>query len=213
MTSTMRDRRGRDDRHFDRWARRYDRSWTQPLLFDPVQRSVVAVVAPRLPPAAAVLDIGCGTGRLLDRIAGAMPAKRLVGLDRSAGMAEAAQRIRPHLQIERSAAESLPHPDSCFDAVVTTLSFHHWSDKAVAVGEVYRVLRPGGLFALTDVSVDDLPTWPHRLWSIPRRNMNDMPPLDERHRLLEAAGLRIVQVVPALHRRWVRLTVAERPPS
>jgi ubiquinone/menaquinone biosynthesis C-methylase UbiE len=158
-----------------------------------------------------VLDIGCGTGRLLDRIAKVLPAARLVGLDRSEGMAVATRHLRPQLLIERGSAEALPHSSACFDAVVTTISFHHWSDKIGAIAEVFRVLRPGGLFALTDMSVDDLPLWPGGLWSVLRRHMGKMPPLSERQRLLEEGGLRIVEVIPTLHRRWIKLTLAERP--
>jgi len=132
-------RRARDDRHFDRWAARYDRSLTQSLLFGPVQRSVVAAVAPRLPPGA----------RVLDRLRTALPGAALFGLDRSSGMTEAARHLRSYLRIERGTAESLPHPDGCFDAVVTTVSFHHWTDKVAAVAEVRRVLRPGGLLVLS----------------------------------------------------------------
>ena len=213
MSVTGLDRGTHDDRHFDRWSRRYDRSWMQPVLFGPVQRSVVAGLVPRLPPSASVLDMGCGTGRLLDRIGTVLPAARLVGLDRSTGMAEAARHLRPRLRIERASAEALPHPSACFDAVVTTISFHHWSDKTAAISEVFRLLRPGGLFALTDISVDDLPGWPRSLWALPRRHMDDMPALNERHRLLESAGLRVIEVTPTLHRRWLSLTLTERPPA
>jgi ubiquinone/menaquinone biosynthesis C-methylase UbiE len=211
MDPTSVDRRTRDDRYFDRWARRYDRSWTQSLLFGPVQRSVVAVLAPRLPPSPVILDVGCGTGRLLKRFGAQLPSAGLVGLDRSAGMAEAAQRLQPALSIERGTAEALPHPDSSIDAVVTTISFHHWSDKPAALAEVSRVLRPGGLFALTDVSVDDLPSWPGPVWALARGRMDDMPSLDERDRLIEGAGLRVLDVYPTLHRRWITLTLVERP--
>ncbi len=207
---TVGDQRSRDERHFDRWARRYDRSLAQPLLFGPVQHSVVAAIATRLPTSAAVLDLGCGTGRLLDQMRAARPDAMLIGLDRSDGMVRAAHRLRPHLHIARGAAEALPYADHSFDAVTTTVSFHHWSDKAAALAQVRRVLRPGGLFALTDVSVDDLPDHPRRLWALARRSMDDMPSLAERHRLLHAAGLRVLEIGPTLHHRWVTLTLSER---
>lgn len=207
----MADRQLRDERHFDRWARRYDRSLMQTLLFDPVQRSVVSALVGHLSPSPSVLDIGCGTGRLLDRIKTAVPSAVLVGLDRSMGMVESARRLRPQVAIVRGSAESLPHPDGCFDAVVTTISFHHWSDKERALCEVFRVLRPAGIFALTDVSVDDLPGWPRHLWALARRGMDDMPALEERHRMIEGAGLRVLEVIPTLHRRWVSLTLSRRP--
>jgi ubiquinone/menaquinone biosynthesis C-methylase UbiE len=208
---TRQDRRIRDDLHFDRWAKRYDRSWTQSLFFGPVQRSVVAAVVPRLPSSAVILDVGCGTGRLLDQLGTALPSATVVGLDRSAGMARAARRRRPDLWIERGSAEALPHPDGCVDAVMTTISFHHWSDKIAARSEVFRLLRPGGLFALTDVSIDDRPDWPKPLWTLLGRAMDDMPSLQERHRLIKAAGLQVLEVSPTLHRRWITLTLAVRP--
>jgi ubiquinone/menaquinone biosynthesis C-methylase UbiE len=205
------ERQARDDRHFDRWASRYDRSLTQSLLFGPVQRSVASVLAGRLPASASVLDVGCGTGRLLDRLGSVQPSWSLFGLDRSAGMASAARHQRPALPFVQATAEALPYPGQSFDGVVTTLSFHHWSDKPGALAEVFRVLRPGGLFALTDASVDDLPGRPHRLWAAARRNMDDMPTLRDRDQLLNRAGLRVLEARPALHRRWITLTLAERP--
>jgi ubiquinone/menaquinone biosynthesis C-methylase UbiE len=213
MATTQEDRRARDDRHFDRWAKRYDRSWTQSVLFGPVQRSVVAAVAGRLPASAVVLDIGCGTGRLLDQIGTARPGATLVGLDRSTGMVEAARRLRPRLNVEKGTAEALPHPDGSFDAVFTTVSFHHWHDKPAALAEVFRVLRPGGLLALTDISVDDLPGRPQPLWARARQRMSGMPPLEERDRLINATGLRVIDNSRTLHRRWITLTLAERPPG
>ena len=211
MHATRRDRQARDDRHFDRWASRYDRSRAQSLLFDPVQRSVTAALLARLPASAAVLDIGCGTGRLLDRLGSAQRSWSLFGVDRSTGMASAARRLRPSLRIVQGTAEALPYEERSFDAVVTTLSFHHWSDKQSALAEVFRVLRPGGVLALTDASVDDLPGRPRRLWALARRNMDDMPALRDRDRLLDRAGLRVLEARPALHGRWVTLTLAERP--
>lgn len=183
----------------------------QPTLFSPVHRVVVAVLAPRLPPRAVVLDVGCGTGRLLERLRQARPDITTLGIDRSAGMLGAARHLRPHLGVERGSAEALPHPDGRFDAVTTTISFHHWSDKPAALREVVRVLRPGGIFALTDVSVDDIPDRPRSLFRRAREHMGDMPTLDARHGLLDDAGFRVTEVRRTLHGRWVPLTVAERP--
>jgi ubiquinone/menaquinone biosynthesis C-methylase UbiE len=200
-----------DDRHFDMWSRTYDRSPTQVLFFAPIQRAVSAALARRRS-GGRVLDIGAGTGRLLDRLGRELPEVALFGLDRSAGMVGAAHRARPQLQLVRATAEGLPFPDESFDMVTTTLSFHHWSDQISAVAEVRRVLRPGGVFALADFSLDDFPRWvPVR--GAARRRLAHGLPLAERHRLLEGAGLRVVEEGRALYGHWIPLTLAERVES
>jgi len=201
--------RSGDDLHFDVWSRTYDRSPMQILLFGPVHRALSAALADRLG-SGRLLDIGTGTGRLLERLGRGRPGLALFGLDRSAGMLGAARRARARLHFVRGAAETLPFADGSFDAVTTTLSFHHWSDQPAALREVHRVLRPGGTFALADVSIDDLPPW-----GAARVVARLMPAqglaVDDRHRLLRSAGLEVVDVRHTFHRRWIPLTVAERP--
>jgi SAM-dependent methyltransferase len=67
----MTDLTGEDVQRFHRWSRTYERSLGQIFLFDPVHKAVVNLVAASLDGLlpACVLDIGCGTGRLLRRAA------------------------------------------------------------------------------------------------------------------------------------------------
>jgi len=198
-----------DDLHFDVWSRSYDRSPMQILLFGRVQQAVSAALADRLG-SGRLLDIGSGTGRLLERLGGGRPGLGLFGLDRSAGMLSAARRARTQLHLVRGTAEALPFPSESFDLVTTTLSFHHWSDQPQALSEVRRVLRPGGTFALADVSIDDIPRWgPARV--VTRHLLANGLALDDRHRLLRGAGLDVVGIRPTFYRRWIPLTLAERP--
>ena len=196
------------DRYFDVWSLWYDHSPMHILLFGPVQRAVSAALASRLS-SGRLLDIGAGTGRLLERLGQGRPGLALFGLDRSAGMLRAAHQARTQLGLVRAAAETLPFPNESFDVVTTTLSFHHWSDQPEALSEVRRVLRPGGAFALADVSIDDLPRWAPRMAA--GRMFAQGLPLEARHRLLDDAGLQMVDERRALHGRWIPLTVAERP--
>jgi ubiquinone/menaquinone biosynthesis C-methylase UbiE len=203
-------RASNDDLHFDAWSHTYDRSPAQVLFFGPIQRSVTTALRDKAG-AGRVLDIGAGTGRLLDRLGSAYPGLALFGLDRSGGMLASAHRVRPHLHLVRGAAEGIPFPDESFDVVTSTVSFHHWSDQPRALAEVRRVLRPAGLFALADFSLDDLPRW-----GITRMVSNHLferaVPLADRKRLLEGAGLRVVGEHRALYRHWIPLTLAERIP-
>lgn len=151
-----------DVREFDEWSRSYEQSWLQTLYFDRVHRAVLDLVShrdeKRIP--GTVLDIGCGTGRLLHKAAQLWPAAGLVGVDPSQGMIEVARRLMPQATFHTTSAESLPLADSSVDVAMTTMSFHHWKDRATGVREIARVLRPGGRFCLADAT---LPAWLARL--------------------------------------------------
>ena len=114
-------------------------------------------------PPAALLDIGCGTGRLLRRAAVRWPTASLVGVDPADGMIDAARRLTPDATFHRGQGESLPLGDACVDAAFSTISFHHWADQAGGLREVRRVLRPGGRFCLVDIALPGFtaPLIPH----------------------------------------------------
>lgn len=200
---------GHDAAHFDSWSRTYDRSLLQTVFFGPVQRSLVSVVTSRVDPCA-ILDIGCGTGRLLERMAAGFPRAARYGIDPSGGMLSAARKRRPSLTLCSGSSEALPFPEDSFDLVTTTLSFHHWPDKAGALTEVRRVLRPGGVLALADPAPDDIPGWqgPLRRWISRDRHMIA---LKDRNDLVEGAGLEVLDVSRAFLGHWVPLTLAQRP--
>ncbi len=178
-------RADRDRAHFDRWAPRYDRNLLQPLLFGPTHRSALAAAAIAGAQPKVVLDVGCGTGRLLERAADWWPSAKLVGLDASARMIEEARRKHPgdpRFQFEVAAAEANPLAEASVDLALTTISFHHWTDQARGVREIARVLTPGGVFVLADI----LP--PPLLRPVMRRFHGP----DSRRRLFEQAGLEVV---------------------
>jgi ubiquinone/menaquinone biosynthesis C-methylase UbiE len=138
--------------HFNRWSKTYERSFMQWLLFDRVHRGVLARISADFVPAA-VLDIGCGTGRLLRRMGARWPAAHLAGVDVAEGMVAEARRQTPGAAIFLAPAERLPLMADAVDLVTSTTSFHHWSDRAQGIREAWRVLRPGGLFILADMSL------------------------------------------------------------
>jgi ubiquinone/menaquinone biosynthesis C-methylase UbiE len=140
---------------FDAWAPTYDDSRLQRLFFDRVHAQVVVEVQRAVGGVAApvVLDVGCGTGRLLSRLRAALPSAALIGVDAAAGMIEVASG-KPELAGARllvGSAAALPLDDSSCDVAVSTISFHHWEDQAGGLRDVARVLRPGGRFLLVDI--------------------------------------------------------------
>jgi len=143
---------GEDVQKFHRWSRTYDRSPAQIFFFGPVHRSVVELVARVYDgwAPAGVLDIGCGTGKLLRRAGRRWPAARLLGVDPAEGMIANARLGAPTTTFLQGRGEEIPLPDSSVDVAFSTISFHHWEDQAAGVREVARVLRPQGCFCLAD---------------------------------------------------------------
>ncbi len=99
-----------------------------------------------------LLDIGCGTGVLLQAIGEAIPDVVCVGVDMSAAMLKIArQRLHnPEMLLLQAAAEHLSFADASFDVVTSTSALHYFANPAAALAEMYRVLRPGGRLLITD---------------------------------------------------------------
>jgi ubiquinone/menaquinone biosynthesis C-methylase UbiE len=97
-----------------------------------------------------LLDIGCGTGKLLVRARERWPACALVGIDPSAPMLDRARAKLPDATLLLEGAEMIPLEDTSVDLVVSTTSFACWEDKRAGLREVARVLRPGGSLMLAD---------------------------------------------------------------
>lgn len=103
-----------------------------------------------------VLDLGCGTGTLLETLLTMNPDASYVGVDPDPQvLAIAAAKLRHHLpavQLLTGYGDHLPVADGAVDVVVSTLTFHHLSDldKRSTLAEVRRVLRPRGRLLLVD---------------------------------------------------------------
>ncbi|HEX9115791.1 MAG TPA: class I SAM-dependent methyltransferase [Anaerolineae bacterium] len=144
-----------DVERFDRWSSTYESSWMQGLFFDRVHRAVLDAVAAQARPQV-LLDIGCGTGRLLRCAARRWPEAQLIGVDPAPGMVRVASRLLPQATFQSGPAEQLPLPDASVDVAMSTMSFHHWQSQVAGLREIARVLRSGGCFVLADASV---PAW------------------------------------------------------
>jgi ubiquinone/menaquinone biosynthesis C-methylase UbiE len=89
-----------------------------------------------------IADVGCGTGAILSRLGN--PEKN-VGID-LAPEAISFCRQRGLDNVQQGDIHALPFPDASFDAVIcSSVLYHQWvSDVEGAIGEMHRVLRPGG---------------------------------------------------------------------
>lgn len=140
-------------RFFDRWSRTYDSPTLQRLTYRPIHDAVLRRLRRAEPKS--VLDLGCGTGQLTQRLVHEFPDARVIGLDLSAGMlAEAAERFDSpdDPRLLRADAEHLPIAAGSFDAVACTESFHWYGDQRGALGEIANVLRPGGCLLIVSIA-------------------------------------------------------------
>jgi ubiquinone/menaquinone biosynthesis C-methylase UbiE len=179
-----------DVERFNRWAASYDRHYLQRLIFEPVQETILAVAAAEFPEPTAILDVGCGTGRLLRTAEQRFPAARLEGVDAAVEMVRYAQGVLPaasRITFRQATAERLPFADAQFDLVFSTMTFHHWNDQRAGIAEVARVLKPGGRWLLADFIATGFMRNVRRLFRL--RRFPERRVLDP---LVAAAGLQVL---------------------
>jgi len=98
-------------------------------------------------PSDAVLDVGCGTGWLVRRLARRLPAGRVTGIDVSDEMIRRARLASSELSnvhFETGTAEVIPAAAESFNKILSVESAYYWPDPAQGLGECFRVLRAGG---------------------------------------------------------------------
>ncbi|WP_428487194.1 metalloregulator ArsR/SmtB family transcription factor [Rhodopila sp.] len=105
-----------------------------------------------------LLDIGTGTGRVLELLA--PHVRQALGVDASKAMLALA-RVRlagpdfTHCAVRLADMYRLPLPDRSYDIVVLQMVLHHAEDPALVLAEAARVLRPGGRLLLIDLAAHD----------------------------------------------------------
>jgi len=133
------------DINFGKVADKYDRAGAGML--EKFYRSLLEQV--ELSPGMSVLDVGCGTGTILRRMADTCAINGF-GIDMSENMIGEAKQKCPDLNIQISRCEDTPFEDNTFDVVTTCLAYHHFSDRAGFAKEVARIMKPGGCLYIAD---------------------------------------------------------------
>jgi ubiquinone/menaquinone biosynthesis C-methylase UbiE len=101
-----------------------------------------------------ILDVGCGGGRTVQKLAAMAPNGRIFGVDYSKASVAASRRrnasdiARGHVSIEEASVAALPFGDRTFDIVSAVETHYYWPDLLANFAEVRRVLKPGGTILL-----------------------------------------------------------------
>jgi demethylmenaquinone methyltransferase/2-methoxy-6-polyprenyl-1,4-benzoquinol methylase len=120
------------------------------------RKKVVALVAEKNPET--ILDIATGTGDLVIMMSNTS-AKKIIGLDISAGMLEVGRKkievkkLTEKIEMVLGDSENMPYPDNYFDAITVSFGIRNFETLEKGLAEIYRVLRPNGIFVILETSV------------------------------------------------------------
>ncbi|PWS35537.1 SAM-dependent methyltransferase [Falsiroseomonas bella] len=160
----------------------------------------------------ALLDIGTGTGRLLELVA--PRAERALGVDMSRDMlalarARLAERgLADRATVRQADMYRLPFADASFDAVAMQMVLHYAEDPAAALAEAARVLRPGGSLLIADLAA-------HGEAALLEKHAHRWPGFDDAQLAgwLGAAGCSLAQATSIPGPLTVRVWPAQRQPA
>ena len=168
-----------------------------------------------LQPHFTLLDVGCGGGRTIDKLATIASAGRIHGIDYSAASVAVARRTNKRwieagrVEIRQGSVSQLPFPEGTFDVVSAVETHYYWPDPAADVREILRVLKPGGRLILIAETYRG-----QRFDALYRPTMKLLRATylteDEHRELLSAAGFAEVVVSVEASKGWI-CVVGRRP--
>ena len=120
----------------------------------PFQSDIFSSLVPK---SAHILDVGCGYGRTLDELYH-LGYHNLTGIDFSSGMIERGRGLYPYLDLQVKKSDTIDFGDNSFDAVIlfaVLTCIVKDEEQQFLVGEISRVLKPGGILYVNDFLLND----------------------------------------------------------
>ena len=155
-----------------------------------------------------ILDVGCGGGRTIQKMAAVASRGMVYGVDYAKGSVAASRSKNAALisagrvEIKQGSVSELPFPDNKFDLVTAVETQYYWPDLVHDMQEVLRVLKPGGTLIVI------LESYKKGI-----RNKLEQPAMkllgtsnlsvDEQRELFVKAGFQDVQIFEELRKGWI----------
>lgn len=108
----------------------------------------------RIEPSFTILDVGCGGGRTVDKLAAMASEGSVSGIDLSAQSVKVSRTTNAQwieagrVDIQQASVSKLPFSDARFDLVTAVETHYYWPDLTTDLREILRVLKPGGRLVL-----------------------------------------------------------------
>ena len=172
-------------RVFDQAAEAYENVGVG--FFAPIAAELVRAAAPR--PGERVLDVGCGTGEVLFRVAPAVGhTGHVTGIDLAPAMVARSRATSTGLHnvtVETGDAQAPAYPDGSFDLITSGLVLFFLPDPPAALAAYRKLLKPSGRLAVSSFARHD-PRYPQALRILARFAHNPPPPR-RNHPIFDAA--------------------------
>lgn len=157
-----------------------------------------------------ILDVGCGGGRTIQKLAAATQGK-VYGVDYASGSVAASRAKNAQLveadrvEIKHASVSRLPFPDNKFDLVTAVETQYYWPDLPNDMLEVLRVLKPGGTLVIIAESYKH---GKHDTWKQPVMKPLKSTSLgvDDQRALFSSAGYSDVKIFEERSKAWICAT-------
>ncbi len=169
----------------------------------------------RVEPSQTILDVGCGGGRTVQKMAAIATSGIVHGVDYSVGSVAASRALNAkgidagRVEIRLASVSQLPFPDRTFDLVTAAETHYYWPDLPRDAREILRVMKPGGTLIVIAESYKGSRSDALQGMAMRALGAAHMS-LDEHRDWLAAAGFADVQVYEERNRGWM-CVVGKRP--
>lgn len=157
------------------------------------------------------LDVGCGGGRTIQKLAAIATEGMVCGVDFSDGSVAAARAKNARsiesgrVEIRKASVSQLPFPDDKFDLVSAVETQYYWPNPVSDMAEVRRVLKPGGTLIVIAESYKggrfDKLQWPV-MWLLRSTHLS----VEDQRELFSAAGFTDIQILVEQTKGWICAT-------